>query len=141
MKHIGIGAAALSALLAAACGTDHVPAPTVATAGVIRGTFTLEREGTTELVAGTSRVESGAQAATGEDGRGIVQLDSGAWILLDRASRLTVELAAVQLGAGRAWIDASNADEITVRTAHGSVRAANATFAVELGDGQARVYC
>src|SRR5690606_22662535 len=100
-----------------------------------------ERKGHTERVVGTSRVESQAQAATGEDGRGVVQLDSGAWILLDRSSRMAVELAAVRLSAGRAWVDASNADETTVRTEHGSVRAANATFAVELAEGQVRVYC
>ncbi len=137
----GLGALALSLLLASACGSDHVPAPTVASAEVIRGAFTLEREGHSERVVGTSRVENQAQAATGEDGRGVVQLDSGAWILLDRSSRVAVELAAVQLTAGRAWIDASNAEETTVRTEHGSVRASNATFAVELGSGNVSVYC
>src|SRR5690606_39443372 len=43
--------------------------------------------------------------------------------------------------AGRIWVDASNADETTIATAHGSVTAANATFAVELAEGGARIYC
>ncbi len=134
-------AIAICALALCACGSDHVPAPTVASAEVIRGAFTLERDDHEERVVGTARVENQAEAATGEDGRGVVTLDSGAWILLDRSSRATVELAAIQLSAGRAWVDASNADETTVRTEHGSVRASNATFAVELGDGNVSVYC
>ena len=131
----------LSLLLAACGGSDHAPAPTVASAEVIRGGFTLEREGHSERVVDSARVENQASAATADDGRGVVTLDSGAWVLFDRASRAKIELAKVTLEAGRIWIDASNADETTIATAHGSVTAANATFAVQLGADGARIYC
>lgn len=129
------------ALLLAACGSDHDPAPTVATAEVIRGGFTLERDGDAERVIDTARVEEGAEAATAEDGRGGLRLDSGAWILFDHDTRGAVQLASFTLREGRVWVDASSANETTIETEHGSVRASNATFAVELTSEGAAVYC
>jgi Ca-activated chloride channel family protein len=142
MMRTARAAIVLSALWSAACGGDVAPpAPTVATAEVIRGGFTLEREGQSSRVVAEARVENEAEAATADDGRGVVQLDSGAWVLFDRASRARIELARVQLTAGRIWVDASSAEEVTVATSHGSVTASNATFAVELAEGGTSVYC
>ena len=104
------------ALLLAACGSDHDPAPTVATAEVIRGGFTLERDGDAERVIDTARVEEGAEAATAEDGRGGLRLDSGAWILFDHDTRGAVQLASFTLREGRVWVDASSANETTIET-------------------------
>ncbi len=129
------------AIAVAACGSDHDPAPTVATAEVIRGGFTLSRGGHDERVVDTARVEGDAEAATAEDGRGAVQLDSGSWVLFDRSSRAKIQLARVTLTRGRIWVDASNADETTIVTDKGSVSATNATFAVELGRNGMNVYC
>ena len=137
--------------LATGCGDDHAPAPTVATAEVIRGGFVLARGDHEERVRGSARIEQGASAATAEDGRGVVRLDSGAWILLDRSTRVQmpeaqesrreIELARVDLAQGRVWVDASSAEETTIHTPHGHVTASNATFAVEIRDGRAEVYC
>lgn len=133
---------AAAGLLLVACGSDaHDPAPTVATAEVIRGGFTLTREGDAEPVVARTRVEQEAEAATADDGRGAVTLDSGAWILFDRATSGTVQLTSMRLTAGRVWVDASNAEETTIETEHGSVRASNATFAVAIGDSGAEIYC
>jgi tetratricopeptide (TPR) repeat protein len=131
-----------SALFVLACGGDVAPpAATVATAEVIRGGFTLERAGQTSRVVAEARVENEAEAITADDGRGVVQLDSGAWVLFDRQSRAKIELARVQLTGGRIWVDASSAEEVTIATTHGSVTASNATFAVELGESGTSVYC
>ena len=134
-------ASLLAALLLIACGSDHDPAPTVATAEVIRGGLTIERNDETERVSGAARVEQEAEVATASDGRGVLTLDSGAWILFDRNTTSTVQLTSVTLTAGRLWVDASNAEETTITTSHGSVTASNATFAVELADGGTHVYC
>lgn len=131
----------LSLALLSACGEDHDPAPTVATAEVIRGGFTLTRDDHVEHVIDRARVENEADAATAEDGRGVVQLDSGAWILFDRNSTAKIELTRATLARGRIWVDASNAEETTIVTEHGDVRASNATFAVEIGRNGTSIYC
>ncbi|MGE0784565.1 MAG: AgmX/PglI C-terminal domain-containing protein [Sandaracinaceae bacterium] len=135
------GALALAALLGACGGNDHAPAPTVATAAVIRGGSTLTRGDDPESVTSTARVENEAEVATAADGRGAITLDSGAWILFDHDTRGNVQLAQLNLTAGRVWVDASSSEEVTIQTSHGSVRASNATFAVELTDAGAEVYC
>jgi tetratricopeptide (TPR) repeat protein len=140
MKRNDIGLA-LVLVIASACGSDHDPAPTVATAEVIRGGFTLERDGNEERVVDRARVEHRATAITAADGRGAVRLDSGAWVLFDRNTRARIELGKVTLTQGRIWVDASNADETQIDTGHGSVSASNATFAVERSDRNATVYC
>lgn len=143
MKKASIPFLAFASVIAlGGCGDDaHDPAPTVATAEVIRGGFTLEREDDTERVVGMARVEQEAVAATAADGRGALSLDSGAWILFDHDTSGTVQLAELGLARGRVWVDASNADEVTVTTEGGSIRATNATFAVEIGEEGTEVYC
>lgn len=135
-----LACATLGALLAA-CGSDHDPAPTVATAEVIRGGLTLEREGHEERVLATARVEDGAEARTADDGRGAIRLDSGGWLLFDRGTRGRVALSELTLEEGRVWVDASNAEETSITTEHGSVTADDATFAVALSDAGATIYC
>ncbi len=145
-----------AALGLAACDPDIPdPAPTVATADVIRGGFSLMRGEHRERVIDHARVEQGAEAVTAEDGRGAIRMDSGAWILLDRDTRAAIgpreegesdssraHLARVRLTEGRIWVDASNAEETTVEVpGRGSVRASNATFAVEIGEDGAEIYC
>ena len=96
------------ALVLAACGGSVPtadPAPTVATAEIVRGEMSLTREGTTEIVTGRARVETGATVATGADGRGALSLDSGAWVLVDRSASLVLELGRAQLDGGRIWIE------------------------------------
>lgn len=139
MKRLSIIACALLA----ACGGDApAPAPTVATAEVIRGGFSLEREDHTVPVVGETRVEQEATATTAEDGRGTLRLDSGAWVLFDRNTSGRVQLAQVTLTAGRVWVDATNAEVTTIEVPErGSVRAQNATFAVEITAEGAAIYC
>ncbi|MEZ4336715.1 MAG: AgmX/PglI C-terminal domain-containing protein [Sandaracinaceae bacterium] len=145
---------ALACGLLGACDEDVDPAPTVATASVIRGGFTLSRDDHTERVVAEARVERGAEAATAADGRGVVRLDSGAWILFDRDTHATfgaadeaganaaVALARLTLTQGRIWVDASSAEETTIEVpSRGSVRASNATFAVAVTDAGAEIYC
>jgi hypothetical protein len=135
------GLVVLCVIALSACGSDHDPAATVATAEVIRGGFTLRSGDHEERVIDQARVENQAEAKTAADGRGIVQLDSGAWILFDRNTAAKVELARVELTSGRIWVDASNAEETTIQTSHGSVTASNATFAIQLLENGTSVYC
>lgn len=133
---------AIAALSVTGCGGDHHdPAPTVGLVSVVRGTTTLEREGTTTGVDQPARVEQGATVRTEDDGRAALALDSGAWILLDRASAGAAELATFTLSAGRVWVDASSAEETSIVTPQGTFASAGAAFAVAMGEGETRVYC
>lgn len=134
-------AALLYALPSVGCEGRPDPAPTVAWAEIVRGTMTLTREGHAETVRGRSRVEVDTVVATGDDGRGSVALDSGAWILFDRSASGTPSLSGLTLASGRVWVDASVADETTVETAQGTLVAHEAAFAVSLEDGATVVYC
>lgn len=132
---------ALLACVTVGCGDPPPPAPTVAVAEVIRGSFRLEREEHSQPVSGPTRVEQQSTAITSGDGRGSLRLDNGAWVLLDRNTSAKVELGKLTLEAGRLWIDATDAEQTTLVTAHGELTAQNATFAVRLTDGGASVYC
>ena len=126
--------------VAVACGgSAPAPAPTVATAEPIRGAFTLERESFTTAVDAPTRVEQESVAQTGDDGRGAIRLDGGAWVLLDRSSSVVAALDSIELRSGRAWIDARDT-EVVVRTARGEVRGVDATFDVRVGD-TVEAYC
>ncbi len=142
--------AALVALALSACThTPHDPAPTVALASVVRGSLTLTLAGDAESVRGPARVETGATAQTGADGRGTLALDSGAWILMDRDTSVAPDLAAASITAGRIWVDASSADETTITIPGGTLVAHGATsgtdvgaaFAVAIADGATSIYC
>lgn len=142
-SRLGLFVPASLALVLAACGgggPTAPPAPTVATADVVRGAMTLSREGTTELVEGRARVETGATVATGPDGRGALSLDSGAWVLVDRASSLLAELGRVQLESGRVWVDASQSEQTVIDTAALHLVAHDATLAVSIEGGETVVY-
>ncbi|MGF1464621.1 MAG: AgmX/PglI C-terminal domain-containing protein [Sandaracinaceae bacterium] len=134
-------ALALAPAALAGCFTPLQPAPTVATAEAVRGGFELSRGGRVETVRGEARVEEGATAATAPDGRAVVRLDGGAWVLLDRATTVEPALSGLALAEGRVWVDASRAEETTVRTDQGEVSAGDATFAVAGDQGVTRVYC
>lgn len=144
-----------AALVALALGTlacthaAHDPEPTVALAQVVRGTLTLTVQDDVETVRGPARVETGATAHTEANGRGALELDSGAWILMDRDTSVAPDLAAASITAGRVWVDASSADETTITfpggtlVAHGATSGTDvgAAFAVAIEDGVTSVYC
>ncbi len=123
------------------CGGPPPPEPTVAVADVIRGGFTTTRGSREEPVTGEARVEKGATVATGAEGRGSLRLDDGAFVLFDHATKARVDLTDLHLDTGRLWVDASSADETTVETGQGTLRAKDATLAVALVKGRTRVYC
>lgn len=124
-----------------ACGEHHDPAPTVALAEVVRGTMTLERAGHSETVRGPARVEREATVTTGDDGRGAISLDTGAWILFDRSTTGVADLARLQLQRGRVWVDGSSAEDTTIETPQGTFASAGAAFAVAIDDQGTSVYC
>lgn len=128
-------------LLACACGDGDplAPAPTVATAEPIRGALTLQREGHEEAVHEPTRVESAATVTTGDDARGALRHDGGAWVLMDRSTTATPTLDEITLEGGRLFVDARDA-AVIVRTAQGEIRASDATFAIDAREGTF-VYC
>ena len=141
MVAFALTALALTTIGMVGCGEHHDPAPTVALAEVVRGTMTLEREGHSETVRGPARVEQQATVSTGDDGRGAISLDSGAWILLDRSTAGVADLTRLALQRGRVWVDASSADDTTIETPQGTFASSGAAFAVAIDEQGTRVYC
>ena len=133
--------AIIAGVLLCACGEHRDPAPTIALAEHIRGTMQLERAGHTEVVRRPSRVEESATVTTRADARGVVTLDSGAWILFDRETRAVAHLDRLELSTGRVWVDASSADATAIATPHGTFSSANAGFAVHVNDAETEIYC
>lgn len=134
-------AVSLASALAGCGGEPPPPAPTVASAEPIRGSFEIARGGAAKTVVGPLRVERGATARTGADGRGALRMDTGAWVLFDRGAEATVELGKLTLARGRTWIDATSADETTVATPQGTLTTTGAALAVDLNANATTVYC
>jgi TonB family protein len=134
--------AALAVVLSACGGSVPTadPRPTVATVEVVRGALTLSRDGATETVEGRTRVETGQRVETAADGRGTLSLDSGAWLLVDRSSALSLELARAALESGRVWVDASQSEETVLDTSTLHLVAHDATLAVAIEGGRTHVY-
>jgi tetratricopeptide (TPR) repeat protein len=137
-----VGALAACALALAGCGGKRPdPAPTVGVARVVRGAMTVSRAGQDDAVHAPTRVETGAKVTTGDDGRGALTMDTGAWVLFDRGTEATVALDALTLGKGRVWIDARGADDTRIETPRGSLVGTGATFAIALAGDVVEVYC
>ncbi len=124
------------------CGGDDAtpPAPTVASANVVRGAVTIAGDGSDGAqVLRPTRLVDGATLATGDDGRATIDHDGGAWILLDRGTTIAATLSALEVTQGRVFVDAKRAGDTELKTTHGAVRGSGATFAVELADGATKM--
>ncbi|MCS6799368.1 MAG: VIT domain-containing protein [Myxococcota bacterium] len=124
-----------------ACREPPPPAPTVAFVEPVRGPVRLVREGFETVVDGPVRAEVGSRVVTGQGARAVVRLDAGALVLLDRESSVAPAVDALELTRGRAFVDATDAERTTVRTAHGEIAGHGARFAVELAADATRVHC
>ncbi|MEM9195713.1 MAG: VIT domain-containing protein, partial [Myxococcota bacterium] len=126
---------------AAACGSEPPPpAPTVALATPVRGVVQVTRDDHTVEASSALRIEEGATLTAGDAGPVSIDTDRGAWVLLDRGGAMTLELDALTLDSGRIFVD-SGPTESVIETAHGTLSAAEATFAVDVVDGAVEVYC
>lgn len=123
----------------AGCGDEAPdPGPTVALATPLRGEAAVEREGHRSTFRQSERIEGGATVEA-QERRVRLLHDSGAQLLLDSGSRVMLELDRVVVEAGRVWIDA--ASSLRVEAPGGWLRAADAGFAVDAGEGQSAIYC
>jgi hypothetical protein len=125
-----------------ACQQPPPPAPTVAFAEAARPGVTLARGSERAGLVEGRRVEDGSELSTPEAARASLRLDGGGWALLDAKSRVKVGAAALEVAAGRVWIDARAGAEVAVEVPGGTLTATQAGFAVEVApDGAARAYC
>ena len=130
----------LSLILAlSACGERVPAAPTVGMVTPIRGEATLSREGNSQTALTATRVEQGAELDSG-DARASLEHDSGAWILLDQGTRVAATLDAIELRAGRAFVDALGAESITIRVGETELRLGGGALSIALTDAGVRVY-
>lgn len=137
-----LGVTSLALLcLGGSCGDDAPPpAPTVATASPVRGSFEVERQEFTWAVRGPSRVEEESVVRTGEGARGTLLLDLGAWLLLDQQTELEVWPTNIRPKSGRFFVDARDT-RLEIQTPHGLLFATDATFAYQANDDGAEIYC
>jgi len=134
--------ALMSIVFSAACTQPPPPAPTVAFAEAARPGVTLSRGSEKSGLVEGRRVEDGSELTTPEAARASLRLDGGGWALLDAKSRVKVGAAALEVLAGRVWIDARAGAEVAVKVPGGTLTATQAGFAVEVAsDGAARAYC
>ncbi|MBX3270431.1 MAG: AgmX/PglI C-terminal domain-containing protein [Sandaracinaceae bacterium] len=129
---------ALAASVSQACGggAEGVDA-TVASVTPVRGAVRLgDVEG-----AVVARAAPATVVRTSERGLARVALDDGPQLLLDRETALRVDDGgAVTLEGGRVFAEAQAGEPLVLSTAHGALRAADASFSVRVGDGAAEVY-
>jgi hypothetical protein len=133
----------LCVLVAAACPKAPPPAPTVAWVQPGRPGVVAERARQTLTVGRTQRLEDGAEVHTPAGVRASLFLDSGAWVLLDQDTSVTVGEKGMSLRHGRAWVDARGSDEVEL-SAGPKVKliAQNAGLSLSLlGAEEAQVYC
>ncbi len=116
------------------------PAPTVAVASPIRGSATMARAGFEQPLARPSRVERDATVETGDDGRATLRLDGGAFVLLDRGTKVKVELDRLVLEQGRIWVEARGTARTTVARPSITVSTENGAFSASAAEG-IEVYC
>ena len=125
------------------CGDDPPPpAPTVALVETIRGAVHVVREEHGVDVIDEARVEEGASVETAADGRASLRLDTGAWVLLDRSTRVVVTPETLHIEEGRIFIDGARVEGTRIESEDGAVTGNAATFAVaRAAGGTTDVYC
>lgn len=130
-------------LLAAACPKAPPPAPTVAWVQPGRPGVALVRGNTNLSALRAQRLEEGTEVRTPAGVRASLFLDSGAWVLLDQETAVTVNSKGLVVGKGRAWIDARGSDEVEVYAgAKVQLLAQNAGLSVSLPAAEeAQIYC
>jgi hypothetical protein len=94
-----------------------------------------------EPLVGARRVEDKTELQTPKAGRATVRLDSGSWLLVDEQSRIGIYADHISLLAGRVWVDARQADGLTLNVPGGTLTAAQSGFSVELDAKGAHAYC
>ncbi|NOY94469.1 MAG: AgmX/PglI C-terminal domain-containing protein [Deltaproteobacteria bacterium] len=143
MRNISVRSsiAALLAVGLVGCPEPPPPAPTVASAELLRGSAVVSREGHDETEDDSFRIEQGSTLRASEDGRLLVRHDSGSRLLLDRASAANFTLELVRFEAGRIWVEGAEGGGERYEVRGTTLNAEGATFAVELSDDGAKVHC
>ncbi len=135
------------AVAVAACSGPAAPPPkpTGAVVRVVRPgvSIGLTRAGDSPAaeVAPWRRVEIDARVATNATGRASLELDGGAWLLLDADTEVVVKADGASVEKGRVWVDARTIERTTFSVSGASLQVDDASFAIAVAGGEARVYC
>ena len=131
-------AAFVLTLICAACGgsaasLDH----TAATATAVRGGLTVDGADAAPL----ARVPVGTTVAVGEAGLTDMSLDSGPRLLLDGGAQVRLlDEDAIELLAGRTYLDVLSGDALEVTTPGGTMALADASVSAVIDGGSTRLY-
>lgn len=137
----------LSLLLLAACSGRAAPPPqpTGAVVRVVRPGVAIQRAGRDgpddDPVAPWRRVEIDGHVVTDATGRASLELDGGAWLLLDSDTEVVVKADGASVEKGRVWVDARTIERTTFSASGAALQVDDASFAISLAGGEARVYC
>ncbi|MBI2894690.1 MAG: AgmX/PglI C-terminal domain-containing protein [Deltaproteobacteria bacterium] len=134
---------AITTVLLAACGTKAPPPrATGALARMVRPGVTILREGASDpdAVSPWRRVELDARLKTDEHGRATLELDMGAWLLVDARTDVKVGPDGATIESGRVWIDAEKIERTTFRAGGALLHADDASFAISVASQRAEVY-
>lgn len=115
--------------------------PSVATLDLVRGRVSLGAHDTLDPVRGTARVPADGTIRSLADGRSMLRLDSGAFVLVDHDTDLVVHLDRIELRRGRLFVDGRFANPTTVETAEGSVIVDGSSVSLTAKSRRTDVYC
>ncbi len=147
MKHIRmlstglVGACCILAV--AGCGEDFaISGQTVGLVRLVRPGVHVSLNGSKRAVMEDTRLIREVRVNADETGRAILELDSGARIIVDASSEVAVTgMDTIELVEGRIWMEASEGEQMTVTLADwGELRAATAAASVVLRNGKLDTY-
>lgn len=133
-------------VLAAACSDKAAPPPreTGAVVRVVRPGVGIRRSGRDgpddAPVAPWRRVEVDGRIVTDASGRASLELDGGAWLLLDANTEVVVRADGAIVEKGRVWVDARGIERTTFTAAGANLTVDDASFAIAVANGTARAY-
>lgn len=134
MKSRFIPLLALLSVAMGPCSKHAAPAalPSVGSVSVVRGGVSIEAGGASSRIASRARIPRDGTLRSGPDARSTLVLDTGAFVLVDRDTELTVHLDRLELRRGRVYVDGRGAAATTVETPQGRIDLRDAAASIRV---------
>ena len=131
------GAIAMLAVVGCGGGVSDEVDGTVATVVPVRG----ETQVAGEAAAAVTRASAEDAVEAGEGALTRVRLDEGPQLLLDAGASVTLRgEGAIDLGAGRVFVEVGAREQLEIRAERGALRASDASFSAVIEDGRLQAY-
>jgi Ca-activated chloride channel family protein len=125
------------------CGEDFaISGQTVGLVRLVRPGVEISREGSKRAVLEDTRLIDGTHVVADQTGRAILDLDSGARVVVDALSDVAVKgMDVLVLEEGRLWVEAGEDEQVRIELAGGgSLRASSTSISIVYRDGRLETY-